>query len=128
MISFNSSLPVLQAGAGGSMATTFLTFGAVIAVFYYIIMNCFYFFIIRPQNKKQKETQKMISEIKKFDKIVTIGGIRGVVQAVKETTIVVKVDDNTKIEFTKSAVATVLEKHEPKGDKSDASAAEEKSK
>ncbi|MDX9799948.1 MAG: preprotein translocase subunit YajC [Spirochaetia bacterium] len=120
MISFTSSLPVLQAGAGGSMATTFITFGAVIAVFY--------FFIIRPQNKKQKDTQKMISEIKKFDKIVTIGGIRGVVQAVKDTTIVVKVDDNTKIEFTKSAVATVLEKHESKGDKTDVSASDEKSK
>ncbi len=79
----------------------------------------FYFFIIRPQSKKQKETQNMINEIKKFDKIVTIGGIRGVVQAVKESTIVVKVDDNTKIEFTKSAVASVMEKHEAKGDKAE---------
>lgn len=121
MISLTSSLPFLQAGsAGGSMATTFLTFGAVIAVFY--------FFIIRPQNKKQKDAQKMINELKKFDKVVTIGGIRGVVQAVKDTTVIVKVDDNTKIEFTKSAVATVLEKHEAKGDKADTSVSEEKSK
>ncbi len=120
MISLTSSLPLLQAAAGGSMATTFLTFGAVIAVFY--------FFIIRPQNKKQKDAQKMINELKKFDKVVTIGGIRGVVQAVKDTTVLIKVDDNTKIEFSKSAVATVLEKHEPKSDKADASAAEEKSK
>lgn len=105
-----SNLPVMQA-AGGSMATTFITFGAVIAVFY--------FFIIRPQSKKQKESQNMINELKKFDKIVTIGGIRGVIQAVKESTVVVKVDDNTKIEFTKNAVASVLEKHEAKGDKAE---------
>jgi preprotein translocase subunit YajC len=119
MISLTSSLPVLQA-AGGSMATTFLTFAQLLP---YSI-----FFIIRPQNKKQKEAQKMISELKKFDRIVTIGGIRGVVQAVKDTTVVVKVDDNTKIEFTKSAVAAVLEKHESKSDKTEASASEEKSK
>lgn len=120
MISLTSSLPVLQAAAGGSMATTFLTFGAVIAVFY--------FFIIRPQNKKQKEAQKMISELKKFDKVVTIGGIRGVVQAVKDTTVVIKVDDNAKIEFSKSAVASVVEKHESKTEKADASSSEEKTK
>ncbi len=110
MTDFIGNLPLLQA-AGGSMATTFITFGAVIAVFY--------FFIIRPQSKKQKESQNMINELKKFDKIVTIGGIRGVVQAVKETTVVVKVDDNTKIEFTKNAVASVLEKHEAKGEKAE---------
>ena len=110
MTDFMGNLPLLQA-AGGSMATTFITFGAVIAVFY--------FFIIRPQSKKQKETQSMINELKKFDKVVTIGGIRGVVQAVKETTVVIKVDDNTKIEFTKNAVASVLEKHEAKGEKAE---------
>lgn len=111
MSNFSSTLTLLQAGGGGSMATTFLTFGAVIAVFY--------FFIIRPQNKKQKDTQKMIGELKKFDKIVTIGGIRGIVQAVKDTTVVVKVDDSTKIEFTKNAVASVLEKHESKSEKAE---------
>ncbi len=115
MTDFIGNLPLLQA-AGGSMVTTFITFGAVIAVFY--------FFIIRPQSKKQKETQNMINQLKKFDKVVTIGGIRGVVQAVKETTVIIKVDDNTKIEFTKSAVATVMEKHEAKSEKADT--AEEK--
>lgn len=118
MINLTSSLPLMQAGgASGSMVTTFITFGLVIAVFY--------FFILRPQNKKQKDSQKMINEIKKYDKVVTIGGIRGVVQAVKDGTIILKVDDNTKIEFTKSAVAAVLDKHEAK---SDALEAEDKTK
>ncbi len=97
-------MPVLQ--AAGSAVTTFITFAGVIAIFY--------LFIIRPQNKKQKETQKMLSALKKFDKVQTIGGIRGVILAVKEQTVVLKVDDNTKIEFVKPAIAAVLESHEAK--------------
>ena len=97
-------MPVLQ--GAGSAATTFITFAGVILIFY--------LFIIRPQNKKQKETQKMLSALKKFDKVQTIGGIRGVILAVKEQTVVLKVDDNTKIEFVKPAIASVLESHEAK--------------
>ncbi|GMO43655.1 MAG: hypothetical protein Ta2B_24270 [Termitinemataceae bacterium] len=72
-----------------------------------LIIVIFYFLIIRPQNKKQKETQKMLSALKKGDKIVTIGGVHGTISAIKESTVVVKVDDNTKIEFSRSAVSTV---------------------
>ena len=119
MINLMGSLPLMQAG-GGQMFTTIITFGGVIAIFYFLI--------IRPQGKRQKETQKMINELKKFDKVVTIGGIRGIVQTVKDGTVILKVDDNTKIEFSKSAVASVLEKYESKSDKVDASSGEEKDK
>ena len=51
----------------------------------------------------------MLSEIKKGDKVATVGGIRGTVQAVHEETVVLKVDDTTKLEFSKSAVSSVLE-------------------
>jgi preprotein translocase subunit YajC len=51
----------------------------------------------------------MLSALKKGDKIVTIGGIHGVIQSVKEGTVVVKVDDSTKIEFSRSAIASVVE-------------------
>jgi preprotein translocase subunit YajC len=96
--------PAGAGGAGGSgqMMTTFVTFGLVILIFYFLI--------IRPQNKKQKETQKMLAALKKGDRVASIGGIRGTVTSVREQTVVVKVDDNTKLEFTKNAVATVLEK------------------
>ena len=77
-----------------------------------LIIIIFYFFIIRPQNKKQKETQKMIDALKKGDKVVTIGGIHGVVASTKEKTVIVKVDDSTKIEFSRSAISAV------EGDKS----------
>jgi preprotein translocase subunit YajC len=99
----------MQAAAGNSsmsMVTTLITFGLVFVIFY--------FFIIRPQNKKQKEAQKMIEAVKKGDKVVTIGGVHGVVSSVKEGTVVVKVDDDCKIEFSKSAISAVTAKGEEK--------------
>ncbi len=68
----------------------------------------FYFFLIRPQKKQEKETKRMIDALKKGDKIVTIGGIYGTVFSVKDSTVVVKVDDSTKIEFTKTAISRVV--------------------
>ncbi|MCH5290636.1 MAG: preprotein translocase subunit YajC [Treponema sp.] len=73
-----------------------------------LIVLIMYFFMIRPQSKKQKETEKMIAALKKGDKVVTIGGIHGTVSSTKEHTVIVKVDDDTKIEFNRSAIATVL--------------------
>ena len=69
-------------------------------------------FMIRPQQKKQKEMEKFRNELKKGDKVVTIGGIRGTVAIVKESTVIIKVDDNTRIEFSKSAISAVLNKKE----------------
>ncbi len=89
-------------GGAGQMMTTFITFGLVILIFYFLI--------IRPQNKKQKETQKMLAALKKGDKVVSIGGIRGTITSVREQTVVMKVDDNTKLEFSKNAVSNVLNK------------------
>jgi preprotein translocase subunit YajC len=75
-----------------------------------LIVVVFWFFMIRPQNKQRKETQRMLSELKKGDKVVTIGGIHGVVQSVRETTVILKVDENCKIELTRSAIASMKEK------------------
>ncbi len=89
-----------SASGMAGMLSTFLPMIAIFAIFY--------FFLIRPQNKKQKETEKMIAALKKGDKVVTIGGIHGVISSTKEKTVVVKVDDNTKIEFNRTAIATVV--------------------
>ena len=94
------NLPLLQAGGSGQLVTTFVTFGLVFVIFYFLI--------IRPQNKKQKEAKMMLAALKKGDKIVSIGGIRGTIQTVRDDAVVVKVDDATKLEFSKSAIATVL--------------------
>ena len=92
-----------------------------------IVFVIFYFFIIRPQNKRQKETEKMINALKKGDKVVTIGGIHGVVTSTKEKTVVVKVDSSTSIEFNRSAISAVIvdkpaEKKSKKADKDEVKA------
>ena len=81
-----------------------------------LIIGIFYFLIIRPQNKKRKETEKMLSAVKKGDKVVTIGGLHGTIQSVKETTVILKADDNVKLEFLRSAISSVItqSKEEPK--------------
>ena len=114
-----SGLTMLQAtsagGATGSMLSTLIPFALVFVIFYFLI--------IRPQNKKQKEAKAMIEAVKKGDKVITIGGIHAVVEKVKEGTVVLKVDENTRIEFSKSAIATVVA---PKGEEKVADAAAEK--
>jgi len=72
-----------------------------------IIAVLFYFLLIRPQQKKQKEHEKLVAGVKTGDKVVTAGGIHGIVANVKETTFLVKVADNVKIEFDKSAITSV---------------------
>jgi preprotein translocase subunit YajC len=110
-----SFIPLLQA-AGGA-ATTSTTGGFIqMIVMLVLIFAVFYFLIFRPQNKKQKETEHMIAALKKGDKIVTIGGVHGVVSSLKEKTVIVKVDDNTKVELNRSAVASV-ENEKPVGTK-----------
>ena len=71
------------------------------------IFLVFYFLIIRPQQKKQKEHQKMVDNLKKNDEVVTSGGIHGVIVNVKEKTFVLRVDENARIEIDKNAVAYV---------------------
>ncbi len=72
-----------------------------------LILLIMYFFMIRPQTKKQKETEKMIAALKKGDKVITIGGIHGTVAAVKESTIILKVEDGSRIEFNRSAISSL---------------------
>jgi preprotein translocase subunit YajC len=74
-------------------------------IFIFIIM---YFMLFRPQKKRQQEQQRLISALKTGDKVVTNAGIHGLIANVKETTVIVKVADNVKIEMEKSAVANVL--------------------
>jgi len=79
----------------------------VLLPMYFIIFLVFYLFLIRPQQKQQKEKQMMISAIKKNDEIITAGGMHGTVVNVKDKTVIIKVDDNVKIEFDKNSIALV---------------------
>ena len=69
-----------------------------------LIFVVMYFFMIRPQQKKQKELAKFRSSLEKGDKVVTLGGIYGVVVEVKEQYVLVEVDSNVKLRIDKSAI------------------------
>jgi preprotein translocase subunit YajC len=102
-------IPLLQTAQTGSLFMPILTFGLVFVIFY--------FFIIRPQNKKQKDAEKMIAALKKGDRIITIGGIHGVVTSTKDQSVIVKVDDNCKMEFSRSAISSVVTDKSEKAEK-----------
>jgi preprotein translocase subunit YajC len=82
-----------------------------------IIMALFYFMVIRPQKKGQQQAEEMRSSVKKGDKVKSIGGILGTVVAVDTTNNVVsvQVDRNVKLDFDRSAIATVIRKEDAKG-------------
>lgn len=69
-----------------------------------LIMVVFYFFFIRPQMKKAKEQKNFREALKKGDKVVTIGGIHGKIVDLKDNTIILDVDNGTKLTIEKSAV------------------------
>jgi len=75
-----------------------------------IIFAIFYFLLIRPQKIQQKKHKETIGSVTKNDKIITSGGIHGVVIRVKEKTVILRVDDNAKLEIQKSAIAHVEKK------------------
>lgn len=90
-----------QGGEGGSgMMGTLIMFGAIFLIFY--------FMIIRPQQKRQKEREKLLSAVEKGDKVVTSGGMYGEVTGVEDKIVWVKVSDTTKIKFDKNAIAAIL--------------------
>jgi len=87
---------------GGSLVSTLIMFGAIFLIFY--------FMIIRPQQKRAKEKEKMLSNLEKGDKVVTNGGIHGIVAGLEEKTALLQISENTKIKVERSAITTVLPK------------------
>jgi preprotein translocase subunit YajC len=89
-------------GGGGSLVSTIIMFGAIFLIFY--------FMIIRPQQKKAKERQKLLSNLEKGDKVVTSGGIHGIISGIDEKTVLLQVSDNLKMKVDRSAIGQVLSK------------------
>jgi preprotein translocase subunit YajC len=69
----------------------------------------FYFLLIRPQQKRQKSVQKMQSDLKKGDKIVTIGGLHGFVDSIDDRKVVIKCGDGSRLTFDRNAIREVTE-------------------
>ncbi len=93
-----------DAAQGGGGFATFLPFILIFAIIY--------FFMIRPQSKRQREKQQMHEALKKGDKVITIGGIHGSIAGLKDkgNIIVLKVDKNVELTLSKSAIAGLAEK------------------
>jgi len=85
--------------AGGSGMINLIFLGAIFFVFY--------FFIIRPQSKRQKEIQNKVSELKKGDKVVTGGGMIGIVNSIDDETVLLEIDSGVKARFQKSSITDV---------------------
>ncbi len=86
-----------QQGGIGALTSTLLPF--------ILIFIIFYFLLIRPQQKRQKEHQKMLESLKRGDKVITAGGIYGVIESVGTNTVTIKISENVKVRFGKGYIA-----------------------
>ena len=87
-------------GGGGGLVSTLIMFGAIFLIFY--------FMIIRPQQKRAKERNKMLSNLEKGDKVVTSGGLHGIIAGIDEKTVLLQVSDSVKVKLERSAISTIL--------------------
>lgn len=87
-------------GAGGSGISTLIMFGAIIAIFF--------FMIIRPQQKRMKEHQSLLSNVKRGDKVVLSSGMYGTVYEVQEKTMLIEIAKNTVVQFEKGAIQSIV--------------------
>jgi preprotein translocase subunit YajC len=92
-----NNLILLQAGAGGFGLEQILFLGAIGLIFY--------FFMIRPQQKKAKDAKNFMEALKKGDQVVTIGGIHGKVAGIEGDTLLLEIDRGFKIKLEKSAIS-----------------------
>jgi preprotein translocase subunit YajC len=91
----------LQAqNGGGSLVSTLIMFGVIFAIFY--------FMIIRPQQKRAKEREALLSAIKKGDKVITSGGLHGVIAGLEDKTVLLDLGNNIKVKVERSAITTVV--------------------
>lgn len=88
---------LLQAGTGGANYTQFVMLAGMVAIFY--------FFFIRPQQKKQKDQKKFVEAIRKGDKVVTMGGIHGKISGIDGDLVILDVDKGNKLTVDKSSIS-----------------------
>ena len=104
MIQFHCYLPrrvaEVMVTAQEVQVCNLITFGLVFLIFYFLI--------IRPQSKRQKDTKSMLANLQKGDKVITIGGIRGVIQSLKDDTVMLKIAGDVVVEFSRSAISNVV--------------------
>ena len=103
-------LAMMGAPAGGEGAAP--QSGAFMFVWLGLMVALFYFMLIRPQKRREKERQALLGAVKTGDRVLFAGGLLGTVANVKEKTLVVKIADGVKVEIIRGAVSQVLDKGE----------------
>ena len=96
------TLTILQAAGGAAAAPA--AGGGMMWVMILAMLAILYFFMIRPQRKQQKELEQFRSGLQKGDKVVTVGGIYGTIDEIKDTTVLIRVDGDTKLKVSKNAI------------------------
>lgn len=92
--------------AQGDATSAYSGYSSIIMIVLMFVL--FYFLLIRPNQKRQKQRQSMINALQKGDKVVTIGGLHGTVAEIDDTTVVIKVNESTKLTFDRQAVNSVI--------------------
>ena len=104
-LGFLAMMPAPQGGEGAAPQS-----GAFMFIWLGLMVALFYFMLIRPQKRREKERQALLSAVKTGDRVLFAGGLLGVVANVKDKTLVVKIADGVKVEVVRGAITQVLEK------------------
>lgn len=99
--------PAQSGQGGGEIYSTIIMFALIIGIFY--------FMIIRPQSKRQKEREKLLSAVKKGDKVVTAGGLHATVIGLEEKTLLIQIAENVKVKIERNSIAVVNKQGEVEG-------------
>lgn len=97
---FVAMAPPTDGSGGGGLTGTLIMFALIIGIFYLMIL--------RPQQKRQKDRQKLLDTVRKGDKVVTAGGLHATVAGLDDKTVLLQVSDNVKMKFERSAISSIL--------------------
>ncbi len=111
LLSLGLAMGAPAEGGGGSIWGTVIMFGAIFAIFYFLL--------IRPQRKQQEEHEEMVDSLQKGDRVVTLGGIIGEIIHLKEDRLVLKTSGDTRLDLERSKVGRRLGEDEDVGDAED---------
>ena len=102
VIFIGGCVPAAEPGEEASIWTMLIPLILIVAIFYFLM--------IRPQRKKQKEHQQLVEELKRGDKVITAGGIYGVIESTSEDSIVIKVESGTTLRIARNSVTIKRER------------------
>lgn len=99
--------PIYLSAPAANPADAYSQYSSIILIVLMFVL--FYFLLIRPQQKRQKERNRMLSGLSKGDQVVTIGGLHGTIVELTDQTVILKVSDSVRLTFDKQAINSVIQ-------------------